>query len=392
MSKPVAEYLLVSLPQSVGSEDSIQLWLERNVNGGDVTVTPYKLPKFKVGTLDSLVEQSDELSKYDTQLYQSILKDLEITGNVQNPGSSATSTSPVLPRMKLDGKTVDAYFEGFQWNASRYRLDKPIDELIKSISDEALSLDSDVKNAYSTYTAARSNLLAAQRKQNGDLTVRSLHDLVNKDDFVLGSEHLVTELVVVPKSVKQQFLDSYETLAPFVVPRSAHEITEDSEYYLYGVTVFGKYEQQFLNAAREAKFIPREFDYSEENINQMKNEFAEASKTETEQRNDLIRLTKSAYTELSSAWMHIKILRTFVESVLRYGLPPDFYCYFLRLKTDKAISRAKKDLVTRFGYLGGNAFSTDKNGKLVNDSSLHDYASLVDTDYEPFVLYLVQLY
>ncbi|QOU19633.1 hypothetical protein BRETT_003784 [Brettanomyces bruxellensis] len=397
MSKPVANYLMIALPKSAGSEDSLHLFLQKDVNGGEVKLTPFKLPSFKVGTLDSLVEQSDELAKIDNQLHASISKVLEIAGNVLTPlaalssGSSSTNETQA-PRMKIDGKTVDEYLETFQWNTSRYRLDKPTEQLIKTISEEAFNLDSDLKTAYSSYNVARSNLLAAQRKQTGDLTVKSLHDIVNKDDFVLGSEHLTTDLLVVPKSLKSAFLNSYETLTPYVVPRSAHKITEDSEYNLYGVTLFKKYEKQFLTAAREAKWIPREFNYSEEAISKMRNEYEAATKSEASLKNDLIRLSKEAYMEMTSAWVHIKLLRTFVESVLRYGLPPEFSCFLLKLKNEKAINRAKKDLLSKFEYLGGNAFSTDKNGKIQKDNSLHEYASLVDQDYEPFVLYHIELF
>lgn len=388
---------MIALPKSAGSEDSLHLFLQKDVNGGEVKLTPFKLPSFKVGTLDSLVEQSDELAKIDNQLHVSISKVLEIAGNVLTPlaalssGSSSTNETQT-PRMKIDGKTVDEYLETFQWNTSRYRLDKPTEQLIKNISEEAFNLDSDLKTAYSSYNVARSNLLAAQRKQTGDLTVKSLHDIVNKDDFVLGSEHLTTDLLVVPKSLKSAFLNSYETLTPYVVPRSAHKITEDSEYNLYGVTLFKKYEKQFLTAAREAKWIPREFNYSEEAISKMRNEYEAATKSEASLKNDLIRLSKEAYMEMTSAWVHIKLLRTFVESVLRYGLPPEFSCFLLKLKNEKAINRAKKDLLSKFEYLGGNAFSTDKKGKIQKDNSLHEYASLVDQDYEPFVLYHIELF
>ncbi|KAF6015734.1 hypothetical protein HII12_000896 [Brettanomyces bruxellensis] len=397
MSKPVANYLMIALPKSAGSEDSLHLFLQKDVNGGEVKLTPFKLPSFKVGTLDSLVEQSDELAKIDNQLHASISKVLEIAGNVLTPlaalssGSSSTNETQA-PRMKIDGKTVDEYLETFQWNTSRYRLDKPTEQLIKNISEEAFNLDSDLKTAYSSYNVARSNLLAAQRKQTGDLTVKSLHDIVNKDDFVLGSEHLTTDLLVVPKSLKSAFLNSYETLTPYVVPRSAHKITEDSEYNLYGVTLFKKYEKQFLTAAREAKWIPREFNYSEEAISKMRNEYEAATKSEASLKNDLIRLSKEAYMEMTSAWVHIKLLRTFVESVLRYGLPPEFSCFLLKLKNEKAINRAKMDLLSKFEYLGGNAFSTDKKGRIQKDNSLHEYASLVDQDYEPFVLYHIELF
>lgn len=39
---------------------------------------------------------------------------------------------------------------------------------------------------------------------------------------------------------------------------------------------------------------------------------------------ELFRLARTNFGEVFSAWVHLKALRVFVESVLRYGLPPDF--------------------------------------------------------------------
>lgn len=41
-------------------------------------------------------------------------------------------------------------------------------------------------------------------------------------------------------------------------------------------------------------------------------------------RSGLMRWCKTHYGEAFVAWMHIKVIRVFVESVLRYGLPVDF--------------------------------------------------------------------
>jgi V-type H+-transporting ATPase subunit C len=41
-------------------------------------------------------------------------------------------------------------------------------------------------------------------------------------------------------------------------------------------------------------------------------------------RSGLTRWCKTHYGEAFVAWMHIKVIRVFAESVLRYGLPVDF--------------------------------------------------------------------
>ncbi|KAH3660394.1 hypothetical protein OGAPHI_006980 [Ogataea philodendri] len=381
-----ANYLLISLPKSTSTDErSLGGWLQTNINGGSVEVAKHELPGFKVGTLDSLVLQSEELSKVDQQLYGSIGKVLDIMASIH--GESDVSH---VAKQKVDGKYVDQFLETFRWNTSRFRLDKSIEELIKLISSEALNVDNDLRTTYTSYNQAKSNLAAAQRKQTGDLSVKSLHDIVRAEHFVLDSDHLQTVLLAVPKSLYESFINQYESLTEFVVPRSAQKIAQDSEYFLYSVTLFKKYVPAFLAKARDAKWIPREFDYSEEVIAKMRDEYQNASKEELTLKNDLLRLSKSAYSEIVSSWAHIKLLRTFVESVLRYGLPPDFYCYLLKLP-QRAIEKSKQELIQRFGYLGGNAFSTDKKGNIVTDAKLHEYASLVDQDYEPFVLYEISL-
>lgn len=392
------DYLLLSLPTTSGSKNSISQWLESNVNSGKVELREVQFPSFKVGTLDSLVQQSEELAKLDIQLHNSIGKVLETLVNlsnnnaINNSGNVTTESITKILKLKVDGMDSIDYFEKFQWKQSRFRLDKSIEDLIKLISNEGLQLDSDLRSQYQIYNNAKSNLLACQRKQNGDLSVKSLHDVVSKQNFVMNSDHLKTVLLAVPTSLQSQFLNSYESISPFVVPRSANEISKDAEYILYGITLFKKYEIQFLTAARENKWIPRDFEYSDEIIEKMKNEFTIAQKEETSLKNDLTRLAREAYSEISLCWVHIKLLRAFVESVLRYGLPPTFLCYILKLSNSKDLAKAKSDCIERFGYLGGNAFTKDNKGKVVKDNSLHEYASLVDTDYEPFVIYEVHVY
>ena len=197
--------------------------------------------------------------------------------------------------------------------------------------------------------------------------------------------------MAVPKSLKADFEKSYETLAKNVVPGSAGVIAEDAEYILYNVHLFKKSVQDFSAKARERKFIPREFNYSEELIDQLKKEHDSAASLEQNLRVQLVRLAKTAYADCFINWFHIKALRLYVESVLRYGLPPHFNTKVIAVPP-KNLSKCKAELIEAFGFLSGNAFTRDKQGKIVKqDTSLHQYAQLVDTEYEPFVIYVINL-
>ncbi|CAG8849075.1 21425_t:CDS:2, partial [Racocetra persica] len=60
-----------------------------------------------------------------------------------------------------------------------------------------------------------------------------------------------------------------------------------------------------------------------EMANQRK-EFEEMGATEKELWSALLRLANTNFGEVFAAWIHFKAMKVYVESVLRYGLPPDF--------------------------------------------------------------------
>lgn len=198
-------------------------------------------------------------------------------------------------------------------------------------------------------------------------------------------------MVAVPKSLSKDYLNAYESLVPMVVPRSASVIAQDDEYILYNTTLFKKYAAEFQLKCREHKWIPREFEYSEALVEDLKKEQEVASQQERKLWGDIIRLSRTAYSDLVKDWTHLKVIRMFVEGVLRYGLPPNFIntSVYFPAKNEKKIEEA---LVNKFGYLSGNAFQKDKKGKLKTDSDLHEFGALVETDYKPFVYYQLDLF
>ena len=62
---------------------------------------------------------------------------------------------------------------------------------------------------------------------------------------------------------------------------------------------------------------------STKQVKQKKNYGYQTAKTKLI-KNELVRMTKAAFADIFQAWTHLKALRIFVESVLRYGLPPEF--------------------------------------------------------------------
>lgn len=60
------KYLFVSVPCSVtpsGHKDDAIQALQKAANKDYATVSPFSIPEFKIGTLDALIQQSEELAK-----------------------------------------------------------------------------------------------------------------------------------------------------------------------------------------------------------------------------------------------------------------------------------------------------------------------------------------
>lgn len=65
---PPQTFFLVSLPTSIspsGDRDEALTALRSGVSGDQGTTNPFAIPEFKIGTLDALVQQADELAKLD---------------------------------------------------------------------------------------------------------------------------------------------------------------------------------------------------------------------------------------------------------------------------------------------------------------------------------------
>ncbi len=59
-----------------------------------------------------------------------------------------------------------------------------------------------------------------------------------------------------------------------------------------------------------------------------------------------------------SSWIHICAVRLFVESILRYGLPPQFLAVLMR-PNPKSTAKLRKLLAVNFGGVGSEFFSSD---------------------------------
>lgn len=316
----MTEYWLISAP---GEKTCQQTWetLNNVTNKQNDLCKNFKfhIPDLKVGTLDQLVGLSDELTKLDSYV-ESICHKLaaSLQDTLENKHNS------VIEHLQANGQDIPAYLTRFQWDMAKYPIKQSLKSLHDIINKKISDIDNELKTKSGVYNSLKGNLQTLERKQTGSLLIRNLGDLVKKEHFILGSDYLVTLLVVVPKGLYREWTTTYENLSEMIVPRSSQLIWEDNDHGLFNVTLFQKVVDEFKVKARERKFVVRDFEYNEEDIAKGKNELAKLENDKKKQHQFLFRWVKVNFSEAFIAWIHVKALRLFVESVLRYGLPVNF--------------------------------------------------------------------
>jgi V-type H+-transporting ATPase subunit C len=165
------------------------------------------------------------------------------------------------------------------------------------------------------------------------LATKSLTPVVDPSLLVQDSEYLETHLVVVPASSKREFLKSYETLSPMVVPRSSVEITHDEEFVLFAVATFKKHSAEFVTKCREQKWTPRQYKHVEGGREEEQRELDRVTNEERKVCGEALRIGRTAWSESVMIWAHVLTLRVFVEAVLRYGFPLEYVTALVKVDT-----------------------------------------------------------
>lgn len=235
-------FILVSVPTDVNPK-ATKKKLRTAVEKYSISVMDFKIPKLRVGTLDQLMQLSDELLKVDQQaeqvskkiersVYDMIdnkpVKDdekknekskkkkdkdkkpkFELKVDLDMSGSRQGNKSKGNKREKVDLPPHE-YVKLFRWDRL-YDFSKPIKHLADDMLKMIIRADDDLKNKMSSYSDFNSAVENIERKETGTLMVKPLGEYVQKRDIV-ESEHLMTLMIVVPASREQYFLDNYELL------------------------------------------------------------------------------------------------------------------------------------------------------------------------------------
>lgn len=380
----------------------------------------FEVPSLMVGTLDNLMTISDEIGKTD-QIIESIVRKIEKTSAELSIGGKRTD-------LTVGGVPASRYIQQFAWDYAKYPNRRPLKELVSLIGGGVTAVDEELKQLQVSYADKQQSLAEAKRKKGGNLLVVDLNDVLTEAHMskvkVHDTEYLKTVFIAIPKLAKESFEANIENLGDKivgfggpdwardshnlgqpvkfgqlvdrhrkrgspVVPGSLQLITEDSDSLLYTVTILKSqyeagyyegdefqpgtkvdFEKEFGDACKEKRYIVRDFTYDPGQAS--RNSMAlERLEVEVDgMKSGLTRWCKTHYGEAFVAWMHVKVIRIFAESVLRYGLPVDFTAVLYNSKGDE------NKLVAALDSALGSSDGNDEDGDMVDEEDYHDFVML----------------
>uniref|UniRef100_A0A8C4Z207 V-type proton ATPase subunit C n=1 Tax=Gadus morhua TaxID=8049 RepID=A0A8C4Z207_GADMO len=338
------EFWLLSLPldkTSVASLDKLKRTIAKT---NLATCGKLSIPELKVGFITFSIYSSCCKCFYSVV----IKKTCHFMGEVMEQASDK-----VLEKGLVNGVDLVKYVTKFQWDRAKYPTSLPLRVLADNINKQVSQVDAEFKSRASTYNSIKSSLHCLQRKAEGNLHTRGLNDIVTRED-VMESEYLTTLLVVVSRGDYKQWDSTYESFSLFVVPRSSRMLYEDTQCGVFSVILFRRAVSDFRERAKQSKFTVRQCNMEVEEKHLQ--EIQRLNVDNKEQHVVFVRWLKVNFREVFVAWIHLKALRVFVESVLRYGLPVSYQALLLQ-PDRKRVKRLRQELSTLFMHLEPSAMS-----------------------------------
>ena len=345
----------------------------------------FEVPSLTVGTLDTLMTLSDELDKTD-QIIEGIVRKIEKTAIELNERRGHVD-------LTVGGVPATRYIQQFAWDSAKYPNRRPLKELVQLIAGGASAIEEELKQLTASFGEKQVALQEVQRRKAGNLISADLNDVLTADIMakvkVADTEYLKTIFIAIPRGMDEGFqtniyslgndivgyggpdwttnptklgepvdfgtnIDRHKKRGSPVVPGSLQKVHADEDSILYAVTILkGQYEagyyennefqpgtkvdflEAFTNTCREKRYTVREFDWDPSQANKSSLAMEQLAVEVDGMKSALTRWCKNHYGDAYVAWMHMKVIRVFVESVLRYGLPVDFTAVLYKVHSGK---------------------------------------------------------
>lgn len=247
-------------------------------------------------------------------------------------------------------ETAKEYVQSFNWDDTKFPRSRTLMEISQTIQDRVRSIDTDIKQYMDEYAQVAQALNQLLKSKGGSFMTGDLSEVIYKgvDEGTISpelfidheSKFLKNVLVVVPERKEREFLESYvfedEKNDISTVPGSARDTgqRDSAKNRLYRVVLFHKFDD-FQAPRSIAGFQCKMFDYDKDQFEADKRKIKDLTETKQKQGDTLLRRCKLTFSELYISSIHLKVVRTYIDGVLRFGIPPTFLMTILDPKKNE---------------------------------------------------------
>jgi len=302
----------------------------------------------------------DDLHKTD-QIVESIVRKIERSAIELT--MSAGGKEPPKDSLTVGGVPSSRYIQQFAWDYAKYPNRRPLQELVAMIGGSVTAIDEELKQLQQSYQDKQVLLQEGKRRKTTSLLVADLNDVLTAADMqhveVHDTEYLKTLFIAVPANVEAEFKKEIYNVGTDMVGYGGPACSRDPKSLGQPVKA---------RLVRDKRYVIRNFKYDPSQAQRTTMALEQLNVEVESMKNGLARWCKTHYGETFVAWMHIKVIRVFVESVLRYGLPVDFTAVLYKCPYGK-----EKDLVDALdASLGSSPTTTDDD----EGDEYHDFVLL----------------
>ncbi|KAM7453522.1 hypothetical protein BLSTO_05730 [Blastocystis sp. subtype 1] len=300
-------------------------------------------------------------------------------------------------KLTINGQSLSQLLEDFHWDETRFPVKSALNEHKNTIQQDMKHGENEMKKMIQKYQDVHSNVIALKRKRGTNILTTPLSLLLKEEEVMkntsmtlkqvfVETEYLQTVVLILSSSQEKEFLAKYKNLGcdeddkvVKVVPESGRRLLVDGDgYTLYSVVVLKKYLKKIQEACRENRYTLRVYEGGENSAKKEEEDevvLAENEAKEKKVKSDLLQWCRPNYAELASEWVHLKCLRVYTESLLRYGLHTTLYTFILFPKV-KVVAKLQKGLETLFAGLGGSvdAYNLVISAVAGSESTSYTYA------------------
>jgi len=329
------KYWIISVPSKPSRENAFSS-IQQCTNGL-AECSNFNVPSnLRVGTLDSLMSMSDELVKVDHMVEHTAKKIGQQIYSLRE-----TKPEPGTIFLTIGGASLSDYLKRFQWDTAKYSVRLSVQDLTQRFQEQVSTIEEEYRQKITDFSNIAHSVAQYERSSKANLTIRDLSDIIDIDQIV-DSEFLCTLFIVCNKQQIKEWEAVYESFSTdpegdvsggrggrpavveYVVPGSLQRIFEEGDQSLLSVTLLKQFKELFKQEAVKHHVTVREVKIDQENFKSGREKHEEMKKEMKEKQNKLFQWCQTNFTEVFTAWVHLKALRVHVESILRFGLPAEY--------------------------------------------------------------------